>query len=296
MVRKPHKQVPLLKSIALFLLLIPIVTLSQDEEISAKEKRKNRTAYRGITHGGLGVGSLRDFATSPLTYTGVSILTGGFKLSIDEQRETEYGAPISVGLFANSFNEHASLSTVFSFSPYYSELYELASLSSDKLNIKVGGMLQATTIIRINPTLLNNSVGAEIIPTLFGSIKGTMDVSRNVNKDKKFIFFKYSLEKRKKSLAFRLNTGLVNASYRNGFVYSGQSALVNNPQVFDDYTLRVFSGFRMSSSLDYTLYSRKTTNAVQISYVWDALQTGGDADTFEMAQHGIKLTLLFNTK
>jgi len=279
------------------LLFIPLSGFTQDEQpLTNKEKRQNRTTYRGITYAALGIGSLRDFATSPLTYTGVFIAAGGFKINLDKRRETEWGTPFSVGFFANTFNDHSSSSTLVSFSPYYSELYRLNALSSDKLNVKIGGMLQATVIGRLNPDLQNNSLGLEIIPTLFGSIKGTLDVSRTTDKDKKFLFFKYKREKRQKSLAFRLNTGLVNASYRNGFAYSGQSFLVNETQLFDDYQFKVFSGFRMSSSLDYTLYSRKTTNAVQISYVWDALQTGGDLDTFEMAQHGLRFTLLFNTK
>ena len=279
------------------LLFIAPAAFSQSKVLpTKKEQRKNRTTYKGISSGGLGFGSFRDFATSPLTYNGVSIVLGGFKINIDERRETEWGTPFSVGLFTVNFNGHSSSSTIFTFSPYYSELYRLNSLSSEKFNVKVGGMLQATLNVRTNFDLLNNAVGVEVIPTLFGSIKGTWDVSRNIDKDRKFLFFKYRQLKRKKSLAFRLNTGLINTSYRNGFVYSGQSALLNRAEIFDDYKFNVFSGYRFSSSLDYTLYSRKTTNAVQISYVWDAYRTGGDFDQFEMAQHGLRFTLLFNTK
>lgn len=286
-----------IKMLCISLVLVPLLGSAQDEEpLSKKEQRKNRTTYRGISSGGLGVGSFRDFATSPLTYSGVSLVAGGFKINVDERRETEWGTPFSVGFFGVNFNDHTSSSTVVTLSPYYSELYRLNAWSSEKFNVKVGGMLQATLNVRTNVDLLNNAIGLEIIPTLFGSIKGTWNVSRNIDKDKKFLFFKYKLLKRKKSLAFRLNTGLVNASYRNGFAYSGQSFLLNEPEVFDDYQFKVFSGFRMSSSLDYTLYSRKTTNAVQISYVWDALRTGGDFDTFEMAQHGLRFTYMFNTK
>jgi len=286
-----------IKIIIITLCLIPLSGLSQKEDgLTNKEKRQNRTAYRGLSYGGLGVGSFRDFATSPLTYTGVSIVTGGFKINGDEERETRWGTPLSLGFFSNSFNDHSSSSTVITISPYYSELYQLKALSSDKLNVKAGGMLQATVVGRINPDLQNNSLGLEIIPTLFGSIKGTLDVSRTVDTDKKFLFIKYKREKREKALGLRVNIGLVNASYRNGFVYSGQSFLLDEPQVFDDYQFKVFQGFRMSSSLDYTLHSRKTTNAVQISYVWDALTTGGETNTFEMAQQGLRFTLLFNTK
>lgn len=286
-----------IKILIIALFLIPLSGFSQDGDgMTNKEKRQNRTAYRGLSYGGLGIGSLRDFATSPLTYTGISIIAGGFKITGDEERETRWGTPLSVGFFGTNFNDHSSLSTVITISPYYSELYRLKALSSDKLNVKAGGMLQATVVGRINPDLQNNSLGLEIIPTLFGSIKGTLDVSRTADTDKKFLFLRFKREKREKALGLRVNIGLVNASYRNGFVYSGQSFLLDEPQVFDDYQFKVFQGFRMSSSLDYTLHSRKTTNAVQISYVWDALTTGGDSTTFELAQHGLRFTLLFNTK
>lgn len=286
-----------MKIMIISLLFIPLSGFAQeDEPLTKKEKRKNRTTYRGMNYLSLGVGSFRDFATSPLTYSGISLTSGGFKLKIDEERETKWGLPITVGFFGTSINDHTSSSTLISFSPYYSKLYQLKSLSSENLNVKVGGMLQATMNLRTNIDLSNNGVGLEIIPTLFGSVQGTWDVSRRIDKDKKFLFFKFKALKRKKSLAFRLNTGLINASYRNGFAYSGQSFLLNDPQAFDGYEFKVFSGFRMSSSLDYTLYSRKTTNAVQISYVWDALRTGGDLDKFEMAQHAIRFTLLFNTQ
>lgn len=283
--------------IIISLFFIPVSGFSQDDEqLSKKEQRQNRIKYRGLSYGGLGVGNFRDFATSPLTYTGLSFSFGGFKINMDDRRETEWGTPISVGLYGSNFNNHSSQSTVYAIGLYYSELYKLNALSSDKLNVKVGGMINGTLLVRTNPGLLNNGSGLEVIPTLFGSIKGTLDVSRKVDKNKKFLFFRYKRQKRKKSLALRINPGLINASYRNGYVYSGQSAITNNPKAFDDYQLKVFSGFRMSSSLDYTLYSRNTTNAIQFSYVWDAFGTGGDLDKFEMAQHGLKVTLLFDTK
>lgn len=279
-------------------LLIPLFGFGQNNELllSKKELRKNRPSYRGVSLLGLGVGRLRDFATSPLIYSGLSLSTARFQISINEQRETEWGSSLSIGLFGSAFNDHTSTSIVISPTIYYSELYELKKLSSNKLNVKVGGLINATSNIRINQGLQNNATGFELIPTLFGSIKGTLDISRKKDKTKKILFFKYKLQKRKKTLALRLNTGLINSSYRNGYAYIGQSALLNDFNAFDDYQFKLFSGFRMSSSLDYTLYSRKTTNAVQVSYVWDAYKTGGDSDKFEMAQHALRFTLLFHTK
>ena len=280
------------------MLFVPLLGIGQNEEPIAtkKELRKNRPTYSGISLVGLGIGSFRDFATSPLIYSGPSLSSSRFQISMDKQRETEWGSTLAVGLFGSNFNNHTSSSIVLSPAIYYSELYELEKLRGDKLNVKVGGLLNVTSNLRFNQGLLNNSVAIEVNPTLFGSIKGTLNVSRKSERTKKFLFFNYKLDKRKKSLALRWNTGLINSSYRNGYAYVGQSAPLNDLNVFDGYQFKVFSGFRVSSSLDYTLYSRKTTNAVQISYIWDAYKTGGGFDKFEMAQHAIRLTLLFNTK
>ena len=120
------------------------------------------------------------------------------------------------------------------------------------------------------------------------------DVSRKEAKDKKLLFIKYHLKQRTRNLSFRLNVGLINSSFRNGFVYAGQSFILNEEKPFDDYQYKVFLGFRASSSLDYTIFL-KNKNKIQLSYLWDAYKTGGDLDKFEMAHHTFKLTLLFNT-
>ena len=282
--------------IALLFMIPQFGSAQNNLELSKKEQKENRPKYRGITLLGLGVGSFRDFATSPLTYSGLSISSSRFSISFDEHRETEWGSSLALGIFGNNFNDHATFSIVISPSLYYSELYELPKWSSSKFNLKAGGMVNVTANVRFNGSLQNNGVGFEMIPTLFGSVKGSLDVSRKETRSKRFLFYRYTLEKRRKSLSFRFNTGLINSSFRNGYAYGGQAFLLNEEKVFDDYQFNIFSGYRLSSSIDYTLYSRKTTNAVQLSYVWDAYKTGGDFDTFEMAQHAFRVTLLFNTK
>ncbi len=286
-----------IKIILFGLLFVSQCSVAQsNEEILKDESRKSRSHYSGISLMGLGMGNFRDLATSPLTYAGLSLSSSRFSLRINQYRETMWGATLAFGFFLNNFNNHNSSSLVVSPSIYYSELYEVPKISTKKFNVKVGGMLNITSNIRSNAGLNNNALGLEIIPTLFGSIKGTLDISRNAVKSKKFLFIKYTLQKRRRNIAFRLNTGIINASVRNGYVYSGQSALLNEPKLFDDYQFNIFSGYRLSSSIDYTLYSRKTTNAVQLSYVWDAYKTGGEFDTFQMAQHALRFTLLFHTK
>ena len=203
---------------------------------------------------------------------------------MDKRRETEYGFSYSFGNFANNFNEHESISAFKMFSPYYSQLYRLNKFSTEKLNIKVGGLIDVTGNFRVNESLGNNGVGLEVIPTLFGSVKAS----------KNFI----SRKREGKNLAFRLNVGIINSSFRNGYAYSGQAFILNKPileSVFDDYQFKIFSGFRMNTSLDFTM-PLKNKNKIKFSYLWEAYKTGGSFDKFQLAHHTIKFTLLFNTK
>ncbi len=281
--------------VIVLLLFMSVSGISQTENpvLSKKEKRKNRPAFIGFT-AGLGRSSFRDFATSPLFYKGTPRNIALSFTKADVERESEIGASYLFGQFHNNFNRHSQSSKLHSVSLYYSRLYRLNMLSSPKLNVKVGGLFNATTNFRTNEGFGNNGVGVEIIPTLFGSVKIEKDISRKEEKSKKFLFIKYKLKKRTRNLAFRLNVGLVNSSFRNGYVYNGQSGLLNEANIFDEYEFDMFSGFRVNSSLDYTI-ALQNKNALQFSYIWDAYKTGGDFDKFEMSAHLLKLTFLFNT-
>jgi len=277
------------------LLLFPTGVFAQNEELSLskKEIRKERPTYFGTTMG-LNSSKYRDFATSPLFYNGTPLYFGLSRHRLDEKKETHAGFSYSTGSYNNSFNNHDAISSVKTLSIFYSQLYQLNKFSSEKLNVKIGGLLNTSSNLRINPYLQNNSAGIEVIPTLFGSIKLTKDISRKENKTKKILFIKYKLKKRTRNLEFNLNVGLLNSSLRNGYAYIGQSSVLNTPKAFDRYEFKMFSGFRMNSALDYTI-SLQNKNKLQFSYLWDAYKTGGDLDQFNMISHTFKITLLFNT-
>ncbi|HBS11321.1 MAG TPA: hypothetical protein DEO36_02085 [Flavobacteriaceae bacterium] len=263
-------------------LLVSTGVLSQN--ISSKKKlREKRPSYINIAVG-KGYSRFVDFATSPLVYSGVQNYISLSYNKVDKKRETEYGFSYSFGNHKNNFNKQEAISKVYIVSPYYSQLYQLNKFNTEKLNIKVGGLLNATGNFRVNESLGNNGVGLEVIPTLFGSIKASkLFLSRRREKDKK--------------LAFRLNVGIINNSFRNGYVYSGQAFILNKPileSVFDDYQFKVFSGFRMNTALDFTM-PLKNKNKIKFSYIWEAYKTGGEVDTFQAAHHTVKFTLLFNT-
>jgi hypothetical protein len=246
---------------------------------------------------GLGVGysQFRDFATSPLFYS-------GFPFSLDlafridgQKNEKQFGLQASYGSLSALINGSYAQSSVVSASLFYQQLYIFPQVSNNKWKYKVGGQINASGNYRYNPSLQNNSVGVEMVNTLFASGKVVLDVSRLRTKEKKCWFMHSVKEPRFRLLDFQLNIGLLNNSFRNGYAYIDQSSVLNDPKDFGGYKYSWFTGFRMSSSLRYIIYL-KNKNAVQFSYVWDAYTTGGDANRFEFGSHFLKFTLLFNTK
>lgn len=268
-------------------------TLVERTTMSKKEQRESRPKYLGV-HVGVNNLIFRDFATSPLFYKGLTTHVGLSGLAANQRRESELALNYSLGKPKTDFNENVTNSKFQRFEIYYSQLYRFGSWNTENFNTKLGWVLNTTANLRSNVALQNNATGLEIFPTLFASFKLTKDLSRKEEKNKQFLFFKYKLKEKQRNVSFRLNLGVVNSSYRNGYVYAGQSAVLNEPNIFDGYQFKVFSGFRTSTGLVYTRYL-ENKNAIQVSYIWDANTTGGDLDKFEMANHILKFTLLFNT-
>lgn len=270
------------------------VTEKKDSVLFSKIKDwRLRPTYLGISFG-LNSSVFRDFATSPLFYNGRVTYIAISMLKKDDRRESELNLAYKLGTLGTNFNDISTFSNVEILDLFYSKLYAFPKLCHNTFNTKIGFQLQGTELIRYNGSLLNNSYGTEMFLNLMGSIKFTKDLSRNEVSERKIWFFKYKLNEKKRYLALRTNVGLINSTYRNGFIYGGQSHVLNDPKLYDGYTFNVFSGFRVSSRLDYTHYL-KNKNSVQFSYAWDAFQTGGDLDKFQMAGHTLCLTLLFNT-
>jgi len=266
---------------------------NDDSILTKKEMRKQIPMYIAI---GLGTNNsmFRDYATSPLDYSGRVSQISLSRYKLNYKRETELGFSYDFGSYQNSYNNSFASSDLKRFELYFSKLYKVKLFEAIGVNTKLGFLLAGNGNFRINRALQNNGVGIDIFANLLGSIKFTKDISRVVAKDKKFLFIKYKLKEKKRDLAFRINMGLINSSYRNGYVYTGQSTILNDAMVFDDYEFDIFSGIRVSSRLDYTRYLNNK-NAVQLSYIWDAYSSGEELDEFLMAHHIIRLTLLFNT-
>jgi len=270
------------------------VTEKKESVLFSKiEDWRLRPTYIGISFG-LNSSVFRDFATSPLFYSGNVLHVAISMLKKDDRRESELNLAYKSGRFGTNFNDIYTVSDVEIFDLFYSRLYTVPKLCANTFNTKIGFQLHGTEIIRFNNSLQNNAFGTEGFLNLMGSIKFTKDISRKEVSEKKIWFLKYKLNEKKRDFALRSNVGLLNSTYRNGFIYGGQSYVLNDPKLYDGYQFSVFSGFRVSSRLDYTRYL-KNKNSVQFSYVWDAFQTGGDLDKIQMANHTLCFTLLFNT-
>ncbi|MBR9861459.1 hypothetical protein GYB22_12095 [bacterium] len=276
-----------LRNITLILLFTSFYAFSQERE-------EKRPAFISISSG-VNFSSFRDFATSPLIYSGTPIYTSISHLDLDQERESQISLSYSFGKYKSDFNNQNTESKVNTISLNYLELFEVKNWSSPKLNLKVGGQFNAIVNIRNNEDFFNNSEGVDIISNLFGSVKATLDLSRDEEVKKKFLFINYTAQKRSQNLSFGLNMGLVNGAFRNGFAYTSSSAPINTDEFFADYELKIFKGFRINTVLDYT-YHLHNNNAVRISYLWDAFKTAGYEDNFEMANHIIKCSLLFSLR
>lgn len=277
----------------LFFLIQSEVFCQEKVPSTGKDARKGRPAFIDISFG-MNNSRFRDFATSPLFFKGTPFYISLSQLKLGAKRERETGLFYSFGTYKSDFNNHINKSKVNTLTSNYSQLYQLNKWGNESLNVKVGGSISITSIFRINESLQNNAVGIDIIPTIFGSIKVTKDISRREATEKNFLFFRYNLKQRNRNFAFRFNIGLFNSSYRNGYIYSGQSYIINDPNIFDGYQFNAFSGFRLNSNLDYTVIL-KNKNRIQISYLWEAYKTNDKYGQLEMANHVIKLSLLFNT-
>ena len=259
-----------------------------------KEERKNRSFFLGVDFG-LSASQFRDFATSPLIYEGNVITFAVSATRFDAKKETTSDLRFSTGTYSAEIAETFAASSVFTVFNSYQQLFRINRYSKDKWNLKAGGNIAWSMNTRSNPSLGNNSFGLEVIGTLFGSVKVTRDLSRKKEKDVKILFIKYKLKPLKRDLSVQFNTGIVNANLRNGFAFIAQDGLINEPNTLEDYQLNFFSGFRLSSRIDYSVYLTKG-NLFRLSYLWDAYRTGNEFDKFEMGHHMLTASLWFRTK
>lgn len=253
----------------------------------------SQSKYFAISYG-INHSKFRDLATSPLFYYGKIRQLSLFRQKSGIKRDSEWGFTYDAGLLQSSRMDNKAFSNLKRLSLSCSKLYKIPFLETRSINTKLGYKLSAHGNFRINQALLNNSLGLEFFTHIMGVLKFQKDVSRKVEKNKRFLFWNYKLTKRKRHLACLLNIGIINSSLRNGFVYIGQAALLNKFNPISSHQFKPFSGYRLGTQIDLTTFLGNH-NALRCSYVWDVYSTGSKSNKFDMAHHTIKFTLLFNT-
>jgi len=263
---------------------------SQGKE-ARKEANKARPKYIELG-GGVSISSYRDFATSPIFYTGAVGSFSAHYHRFDTTKETRYGFRFMGGNYGFAVGNETASSSVSSLYLDFGKLYQLPQLSNDKYSIKVGGLFMLNGNLRSDPALQNTSFGYEIIYNLMASAKVSRDVSRKETKSGKVLFVKYNWKPRRRLLSYRLNVGVMNANYRNGYSYISQNSVINEQPLFADYENSLFQGFRMSSALRYTIFL-DSGHALRFGYIWDAYTTGEEEAKLEMANHLFNVAVLF---
>ncbi len=278
-----------------FVMLLQQAVYGQDiDNMSPKDIRHNRPKYvqTGL---GLNRGSMRDFATSPITYKGVLMNYSLGYLKMDSSREVKLSTRFNHGAYRYKRTEGIEVrSRAAQYVLYlnYYRLYRLKGISNDKWNVKLGGMYDVNMDVRINEDLMNAGIGYEVFNTFFLSGKASYRFERKDTETKKFLFIKYKVKPTVRLFSYQLNLPVVNNTIRNGFSYIGNESL-NTIPLFKGYEAKTFSGIRFSSELAYTK-QMQNGNMYRVSYLWDAYAVGEAFNRFEMANHILEFSLLFH--
>lgn len=263
------------------------------QELSKKQIRKQRPKF---VHVGIGLNriSVRDFATSPLTYTGATFNFSLGHLAVDSNREVRYGLRFNAGGAGYKRIDGVEVQTnasIFILNLNYYRLYNIRSLSNSKWNYKLGGMFDGGLNVRLNNSLLNAGYGYEIVNTFFLSGKVTRSFVREEPKTIKIGFIKKTLKPRTINLSYQLNLPVMHNALRNGYSYIGNEA-INEPILFNEYEYQAFSGLRFNSELAYTNVMHNG-NRWRLAYIWDAYTADDAFNRLEVANHIVEFSLLF---
>lgn len=260
-------------------------------------------SYRQFTTG-VSRPVFRDFTTSPLFYKGfgLDLQTAWLKRSEEFERQFDIGLNfnrMSAKIPESSFIQASAVSFLGQLNIRYIQLWTLDILPKTKYNFKAGGSVQSTQNFRINNQLQNNLLGLENISNLMASGQVTRDISRDKTRELNLWLLKPTLNPKKRKLRFLFNAGILNFNYRPGYAYTYDSeinGLETNPVnwIFSDYSWSL-NGWRFSTELEYMTFL-PNGNIRSWSYVWDAMNSPGRHEAFQMARHQIRYSYYFHTK
>lgn len=281
--------------------------LNAQEQVNNSNVEHNdslHTKYYTRLSTGITTPIYRDFATSPLFFSGIGLNLSTAWLKHSDSRERIFqlemgGAVMSPNTPESDFIQTGGLSFFGQFNAFYQQLWKLEALSNTQNNIKVGGALVTTQNIRINGALVNNLLGLESIYNLMASAQITRDISRKKEKEINLLLFKPVLKPAKRDLRFLFNVGVLNVNHRPGYTYTYNSEMngtETGPAAWTYYNYQwALNGWRLQTQLEYIKHL-PNGNARSWSYVWRAAHVPGRHEAFQMASHQIQFTLFFNSK
>ena len=253
-------------------------------------------AYANYARIGWGAGTTtyRDFATSPLFYSG---WMGHYHMDHWVRKTTSeqlFAARFSGGQTAQSFNGVFNQATVFTLQTHYTFLYPLQFISNPRQRFLVGLMVESHGHLRLNPSLLNNQTGFEVLTNLSGSLAWRRDISRQKAYQLRIKGKGITLQPRRKEILWDLHGGFLNSALRNGFAYIYDDPAIEISSLYPSYRW-FWGGMRLQSRLTYQWF-KSNGNGYGLSYIWTAATTGGPYETYQFAAHQFSFFLLFQHK
>lgn len=278
-----------------------IVKAQTDMQLSDKEI-KSDVERSFMLSSGLTYATYRDFATSPLFYEGPGLHFGlGWTWEADQWEntfETNFNLSVALAMAPESeYFQPVSTSVFINNQIYNSYLRKIDNLSFGDYTVKLGGTLMSDFNARINTDLQNAAGGIEALANLMLSGKLERNISRTTTVVQKFWFIKRTLRPVKRNVSFQLNTGILNLNWRPGYSYLSDSEFNGSDTSGLSYLLDSHSwslnGWRLGTRLEYSKF-RSNGNGMKLSYVWDAVHAPGKFESFQMASHSFRYTLIVN--
>lgn len=271
---------------------------------SVKSNQKDSTTFYRQNSFGLSIPTFRDFATSPLFYSGagLDIQKGWLKRSDQRERSLTIGATISATFAQIPESDYLQANSVSTFSQInasYTQLWKVNARSNANNNMKLGGTFITSQNNRQNSHLMNAGLGVENISNVMVTGQIIRDISRKESRHIHTWFFNKTLNPVKRDLRFLMNVGILNFNYRPGYAYAYMSEF-NGTQTTDlswilsNYSWKM-NGYRFNTELEYITYM-PNGNARSWSYKWDVAHAPGNYEAFQMAAHRISYTYYFQTK
>lgn len=238
-------------------------------------------------------GAFRDWATSPLWYKGSPMSFSLAYEATNYKKDIETGVLYRFGQYKPIEVSPATSSKVKSIYLFHSRMYTIKNNNHKGLKYEVGGLSQLNGNYRMNVSLQNNALGLEAMFSLMGSARVGYHWQRTAVEHKKLLFIPLTLHPAQRSVRLRANVGVLNFPFRNGYIYSNHSGVLNSLNPFMGYNF-LMGGQNISSALEYTIL-RPGRNGYRFGYVWDGYQTSKKFDRLDMFTHSFQFTLLFNT-